>query len=219
MPHVLCPYAVSRLAVVVRCSVCRFFVTPWTAESRVTWHFCSVKVFSNESALHIRWPKCWSYSFSISPSSEYSRLISRLEEEAKNNKSVQLLSHVQLFGPHGLQLTRLLCPSPTPRACSNSCPWSQWCHPTISSPVITNGWSQFSVTVNRVGSPWSLGSDLFRDSFPEGVRTNQELCKYSGLIVEGPCASMEPWSVWHVDFSILSVRWYLIGSHQEHNRM
>ena len=37
--------------------------------------------------------------------------------------------------PHWLQHTRLLCPSPTPRACSNSCPLSQWCHPTISSSV------------------------------------------------------------------------------------
>ena len=36
----------------------------------------SVRVFSNESALHIRWPKDWSFSFSISPSSEYSGLIS-----------------------------------------------------------------------------------------------------------------------------------------------
>ena len=36
---------------------------------------------------------------------------------------------------HGLQHTRLCCPSPTPRACSNSCPSSQWCHPTISSSV------------------------------------------------------------------------------------
>ena len=38
--------------------------------------------------------------------------------------------------PHGLQHTRLPCPSPTPRADSNSCPLSQWCHPTISSSVI-----------------------------------------------------------------------------------
>ena len=37
---------------------------------------------------------------------------------------------------HGLQHARLPCPSPTPRACSNSCPLSQWCHPTISSTVI-----------------------------------------------------------------------------------
>ena len=38
--------------------------------------------------------------------------------------------------PHGLQPVRLPCPSPTPRACSNSCPLSRWCHPTISSSVI-----------------------------------------------------------------------------------
>ena len=38
--------------------------------------------------------------------------------------------------PHGLQHTRLPCTSPTPRACSNSCPSSRWCHPTISSSVI-----------------------------------------------------------------------------------
>ena len=37
--------------------------------------------------------------------------------------------------PHGLQHARLPCPSPSPRACSNSCPSSQWCHPTISSSV------------------------------------------------------------------------------------
>ena len=37
---------------------------------------------------------------------------------------------------HGLQHTRLPRPSPSPRACSNSCPSSQWCHPTISSSVI-----------------------------------------------------------------------------------
>ena len=34
--------------------------------------------------------------------------------------------------PHGLQYTRLPCPSPTPRACSNSCSSSLWCHSTIS---------------------------------------------------------------------------------------
>ena len=38
--------------------------------------------------------------------------------------------------PHGLQHTRLPCPSPTPRACSNSCPSSRWCHPIISSSVV-----------------------------------------------------------------------------------
>ena len=35
--------------------------------------------------------------------------------------------------PHGLQHTRLNCPSPSPRVCTNSCPSSRWCHPTSSS--------------------------------------------------------------------------------------
>ena len=38
--------------------------------------FPSIRVFSNDSVLHIRWPKYWSFSFSISPSNEYSGLIS-----------------------------------------------------------------------------------------------------------------------------------------------
>ena len=38
--------------------------------------------------------------------------------------------------PHGLQHSRRPCPSPTPGACSNSCPLSPWCHPTTSSSVV-----------------------------------------------------------------------------------
>ena len=38
--------------------------------------FPSIRVFSNESALRIRWPKCWSFSFNINPSNQYSELIS-----------------------------------------------------------------------------------------------------------------------------------------------
>ena len=56
---------------------------------------------------------------------------------------VQLLCHADSLPcvmsdslpPHGVQHARLPCPSPSPRACSNSCPWSWWCHPIISSSV------------------------------------------------------------------------------------
>ena len=37
--------------------------------------FPSIRVLPNESVLHIRWPKCWSFNFSVSPSNEYSELI------------------------------------------------------------------------------------------------------------------------------------------------
>ena len=40
--------------------------------------------------------------------------------------------------PHGLQWARLPCPSLSSRACSNSCPSSRWCHPTISSSVFSS---------------------------------------------------------------------------------
>ena len=52
--------------------------------------------------------------------------------------SVQLSSSAvsDSLQPHGLQHSRLPCPSPTPGACSNSWPSSQWCHPTISSFVV-----------------------------------------------------------------------------------
>ena len=53
-------------------------------------------------------------------------------------KCWSLFSHSVMsdsFAPQGLQHARLPCPSPTPGACSNSCPLSQWCHPTIPSSV------------------------------------------------------------------------------------
>ena len=49
-----------------------------------------------------------------------------------------LFSHLVVFHhlrPHGLQHARLPCPSLSPKVCSNSCPFSQWCHLTISSSV------------------------------------------------------------------------------------
>ena len=57
--------------------------------------------------------------------------------------------------PHGLQLTRLPCPSPSPSVCLNSCPLSQWYHPTISSSIIP-----FS---------FNLQSFLASGSFPESI--------------------------------------------------
>ena len=49
---------------------------------------------------------------------------------------VQSLSHVQFIVTHGLQHTWHLCVSLFPGVCSNSCPASRWCHPTISFSVV-----------------------------------------------------------------------------------
>ena len=50
--------------------------------------------------------------------------------------SLQSLSHVQLFAIPWTTACQASCPSPTPGACSNSCPSTRWYHPTISSSVV-----------------------------------------------------------------------------------
>ena len=61
------------------------------------------------------------------------------------NRSVQFSCSVMsdFLWPHGLQHAKLPCPSPTPGAYSNSCPSSQWCHPTVSSSVFPFACTQY----------------------------------------------------------------------------
>ena len=139
--------------------------------------FPSIRVFSNESTLRKRWPKYWSFSFSISPSKEHPGLISFrmdwLDLLVVQGTLKSLLQHHSLkasifwhsaffsqtltsihdppmaslqqvlqnfsycifqfrcsvmsdsLQPHRPQHARPPCPSPAPRACSNSCPLSQ----------------------------------------------------------------------------------------------
>ena len=66
--------------------------------------------------------------------------------------SVQFSSVTQsclTLRPHGLQQARLPCPSPAPRACTNLCPLSRWCHPTISSSVVPFSSSRQSFPASR----------------------------------------------------------------------
>ena len=80
--------------------------------------------------------------------------------------------------PHGLQHTRLLCPSPSPRVCSNSYPLSQWCHPTISSFVIPFFYAQSFSASGSLPMSWpSSGASAsvsvlpmnIQDLFPLGL--------------------------------------------------
>ena len=70
--------------------------------------FPSIRVFSNESVLHIRWLKYWSFSFAISPSSEYSRLFP-LGLTGLISLLSKGLSRVFLY--HGLKASVLWCPA------------------------------------------------------------------------------------------------------------
>ena len=82
---------------------------------------------------------------------------------------------------HGLQHARLPCPSPTPGACSNSCPSSQWCHPTISSSVVP-----FSSCLQSFSASGSfLMSELFALRWPKYWSFSFSISPsndYSGLI-------------------------------------
>ena len=67
-------------------------------------------------------------------------IVAKSAQPSDNSVSSVQFSHTVVSNslqPHGLQHARLPCPSPTPGTCSNSCPSSSWCYPTISSSVVS----------------------------------------------------------------------------------
>ena len=82
--------------------------------------------------------------------------------------------------PHGPQHARLPCPSPTPRAYSDSCPLSWWCHPTISSSVTSFFCPQFFPAAGSFPVSWLFTSgDHKYWSFSFSISPSNA---YSGLI-------------------------------------
>ena len=83
--------------------------------------------------------------------------------------------------PHGLQHARPPCPSPTPRACLNSCPLNRWCHPTISSCVVP-----FSSCLQSFPKSESFLMSQFFTSCGQSIGasgfSNSPSNEYSGLI-------------------------------------
>ena len=104
------------------------------------------------------------------------RLINQWKRISKFSLSVMSDS----LRPHWLQHSRLPCPSPTPRDISNSCPSSQWCHPTISSFVAPSppafnlsqhqGLFQWVSYLHQVAKIWSFSFSISPSN------------EYSGLI-------------------------------------
>ena len=86
--------------------------------------------------------------------------------------SVQFSHSFVSLQPHGLQHARPPCPLPTPRVYSNSCPLSQWCHPTISSSVIpfSSCLQSFPTSGNfPTGKIFTLGGQSIRVSASTSV--------------------------------------------------
>ena len=84
--------------------------------------------------------------------------------------------------PHGLQHARLSCPSATPGACSNSCPLSWWCHPSISSSVAPFYFCLQSLSASGsfpMSQLFTSGGQSIGASFSFSISPSKE---YSGLI-------------------------------------
>ena len=113
--------------------------------------FPSIRVFSNESALHIRWPKYWSFRFNISPSSEHPRLISLgwLDLLAVQGTLKSLLQH------HSSKASILRC--------------SDFFIVQLSHPYMTTGKTIALTRRTFVGKVMSL---LFPYCFPVYISTN-----------------------------------------------
>ena len=94
-------------------------------------------------------------------------LFIHLFRKQRRNMSVQLLSHIQFFATHGLQYSRPPCPLSTPRACKNSRPSSQWCHPTISSTVVP-----FSFCLQSLPASGSFPMSQFFTSGSQSIRAS-----------------------------------------------
>ena len=121
-----------------------------------------------------------------------------------------MLSHVQLFVTPWTAACQDLCPSPIPRAYSNSCPLSQWCHPTISSSVVPfSSWLQSfpeagSFPMIRLFSPKWL-------SFHFSISSSNE---YSWMIsfrielVWSPCCPRDSQNLLQHHSSKASILWH-----------
>ena len=96
--------------------------------------------------------------------------------------------------PSALQHTRLPCPSPSPRICSNLCPLSRWCHPTISSSIIPISCPQsFPASGSfQMSQLFTTGGQILRfqlqhQSFQWTPRTD----RLSDGLVGSPCCSRD----------------------------
>ena len=88
----------------------------------------------NEKEEICLWGLTWREKCSMIDLKREERGVTRVCKESESESEVAQLCPT--LRPQGLQHAWLPCPSPPPGACSNSCPSSQWCHPTISSSVV-----------------------------------------------------------------------------------
>ena len=147
----------------------------------------SIRVFSNESALHIRWPKYWSFSFSFSPSGEYSGLIS-FRIDCFDFLSVQgtiklFLKHHCSKGASGKKKPNCQCRRHKFHPWVRKIPWRREWQPT---PVFLAGESP---RTEEPGGLQSMGSQRVRHYLAQHTRTSSSRGILSFL---GPLC-LPPW--------------------------
>ena len=109
----------------------------------------SIRVFSNESALRMRWPKYWSFSFSISPSNEHPRLISfRMVSAYISVNQLQVYIYAVCLEPFSC------LPSPTHLGHHRAPVWAPWVHSSFPpAPCFTHGSVYMSVLLRQFIPP------------------------------------------------------------------
>ena len=130
--------------------------------------FPSIKIFSNESVLLIRWPKYWSFSFSISPSNEYSGLIS-FRTDWLDHLAVQGTLK-SLLQQHSSKVSFFQC--------------SAFFMAQLSHPYVTTG---KTIALTR----WPLSAKLFLYLLIQSVQFNHSVMYYS-LWPHGPQQARPP---------------------------
>jgi len=108
----------------------------------------------------------------------YSPTVSGTFHGQHHFSSVQSLSCVRLFATPWTAACQAFHPSPTPEACSNSCPSSQWCHPTISSSVIPfssclhsfPAWGSFPISQFFTSGGQSIGVSASASILPTNIQ-------------------------------------------------
>ena len=149
--------------------------------------FPSIRVFSNESVLHIRWPKYWSFSFSISPSNEYSGLISfRMDWldllAPRDSQDSSLTPHFKSI--NSLVLSFLYSPALHAVVCRWNIIPVLWWWRYLSRNYKCN-WLQRHVELKRTDNNWPVGEVMFEmrlkgtvgDGWPRGSYRQRRRCE------------------------------------------
>ena len=107
------------------------FQHPACLECTFYWRFPKMDAVTHVVLINIHVQGTWIWKFKAYRAPDR-------KSRGNADQSISQFSHSVMFDSlwaHGLRHTRPLCPSPTPRVYSNSCPLSLWCHPTISSSI------------------------------------------------------------------------------------